>query len=153
MPGWRGKKKRNASAIGRSVRGRGRGGGRGGRGGKQVRETTDEKERRTEQRERWRRECEGGREIYEREAVGRNGWGERESRKGKGGKEAMNGDSQARGIEETKVERASERETWGAGGRGPAEFRARYAIWRYRGQRLVRNTKLFMNGRKLSLKL
>lgn len=111
MPGWRGKKKRNASAIGRSVRGRGRGGGRGGRGGKQVRETTDEKERRTEQRERWRRECEGGREIYEREAVGRNEWGERESRKGKGGKEAMNGDSQARGIEETKVERASERET------------------------------------------
>lgn len=39
------------------------------------------------------------------------------------------------------------------GGRGPVEFRARYAIWRYRGQRLVRNTKLFMNGRKLSLKL
>lgn len=53
----------------------------------------------------------GGREIYEQEAVGRNGWGERESRKGKGGKEAMNGDSQAREIEDTKVERASERET------------------------------------------
>lgn len=41
----------------------------------------------------------------------------------------------------------------GSGGREPVEFRARYAIWRYRGQRLVRNTKLFMNGRKLSLKL
>lgn len=37
--------------------------------------------------------------------------------------------------------------------RRPVEPRARYAIWRYRGQRLVRNTKLFMNGRKLSLKL
>lgn len=58
-----------------------------------------------------RRGSAGGREIYEQEAVGRNGWGERESRKGKGGKEAMNGDSQARGIEDTKVERASERET------------------------------------------
>lgn len=59
----------------------------------------------------------GGRKIYEQEAVGRNGWGERESRKGKGGKEAMNGDNQARGIEETKVGRASERETQGGEGR------------------------------------
>ena len=89
----------------------------------------------------------------------------------------MNGDNRARGWRGTKVERNreierarqrrrrltqsvcvymcvrekerdKEREK-----RGPVEFRARYAIWRYRGQRLVRNTKLFMNGRKLSLKL
>lgn len=46
----------------------------------------------------------GGREIYEQEAVGRNGWGERESRKGKGGKEAMNGDSQARGHKSRESE-------------------------------------------------
>lgn len=55
MAGWRGKKKRNASAIGRSVRGRGR-------GGKQVRGTADEKKTRTE-REREEREC-GGEERY-----------------------------------------------------------------------------------------
>lgn len=83
----------------------------------------------------------GGREIYEQEAVGRNGWGREGKQEGK----------RWEGSHEWR--QPGEGDRGDEGGRGPVEFRARYAIWRYRGQRLVRNTKLFMNGRKLSLKL
>lgn len=99
--------------------------------------------------------------MNDREAKGRRGRGGRESRKREGGKEAMNGDNRARGLRRKSRQSGREKEQkWigksakdrdGQG--GPVEFRARYAIWRYRGQRLVRNAKLFMNGRKLSLKL
>lgn len=94
----------------------------------------------------------GGREIYEQEAVGRNGWGREGKQEGKRWEGSHEWRQPGEGDRGDKS-RESERERDTGGGRGPVEFRARYAIWRYRGQRLVRNTKLFMNGRKLSLKL
>lgn len=101
--------------------------------------------------------------AVEREAVERNGW-----RRGKAGKEKEGshewrqpgeGNRADRSREKRCVRKSEMEQRWLAEcvrereKRGPVEFRARYAIWRYRGQRLVRNTKLFMNGRKLSLKL
>lgn len=152
MPGWRGKKKRNASAIGRSVRGRGRGGGRGGEG----RQTSWRNDGREREKDRTAGTMEEGVRGGKRDIRARGSRTKRMGREGKQEGKRWEGSHEWRQPGEGDrgdKSRESEREGDIGGGRGPAEFRARYAIWRYRGQRLVRNTKLFMNGRKLSLKL